>query len=110
MTFIVKIPENDSQQGEKTCYIQMVQTHSLVQLSLGVALINGVIDADLKFLLCLMPDLDRTPREPTQTLLRDVFRMMEVNSRKVWICHARDPAGSTQDTSQALWSQLIPMS
>ncbi len=49
--FTVKIPENDSQQGEKTQYIQMVQTHGLVQLSLGAASINGVIDADSKFLL-----------------------------------------------------------
>ena len=49
--FTVEIPENDSQQGEKTRYIQMVQTHGLVQLSLGAALINGVIDADSKFLL-----------------------------------------------------------
>ena len=89
MAFTVEIPENNSQQGEKTRYIQMVQTHGLVQLSLGAALINGVIDADSKFLLQLTPDLDGTPREPTQTLLRDVFRMMEVNGRKVWICLAR---------------------
>jgi hypothetical protein len=71
----------------------MVQTHGLVQLSLGSASINGVIDADLKFLLRLMLDSDRTPREPTQTLLRDVFCMMEVNGRKVWICLARGSSG-----------------
>jgi len=33
--FTVEIPENDSQQGKKVRYIQMVQTHGLVQLSLG---------------------------------------------------------------------------
>ena len=49
--FTVEIPENDSQQGGKTQYIQMVQTHGLVQLSLGAVSINGVIDADSKFLL-----------------------------------------------------------
>jgi hypothetical protein len=87
--FTVEIPENDSQQGEKTRYIQMVQTHGLVQLSLGAASINGVIDADSKFLLRLTSDADRAPREPTQTLLREVFRMMEVNGRKVWICLAK---------------------
>ena len=38
--FTVEIPENDSQQGEKTRYIQMVQTHGSVQLSLGAASIN----------------------------------------------------------------------
>ncbi len=49
--FTVEIPESESQQGEKTRYIQVVQTHGLVQLSLGAALINRVIRADSKFLL-----------------------------------------------------------
>jgi hypothetical protein len=49
--FTVKILENNSQQCCKTRYIQMVQTHGSVQLSLGVASINGVIDADSEFLL-----------------------------------------------------------
>jgi hypothetical protein len=40
-----------------------------------------------------MSNLDGTTREPTQTLLRDVFRMMEVNGRKVWICLARGSSG-----------------
>jgi hypothetical protein len=91
--FTVEIPENDSQQGEKTPYIQMVQTHGLVQLSLGAASINGVINADLFFTLQLIPDLDRTPREPTKTSLRDVFLMMKVDCRKVWICMARESNG-----------------
>ncbi len=49
--FTVEIPENNSQQGEKTGYIQMVQTHGSVQLSLGVVLINGAITADSFFTL-----------------------------------------------------------
>jgi hypothetical protein len=49
--FTVGIPESERQQGEKMRYIQMVQTHGLVQLSLGAALINTVIDVDSKFLL-----------------------------------------------------------
>ncbi len=83
--FMVEIPETNSQQGKKTRYIQMVQTHRSVQLSLGAETISGVIDADLKFLLRLTPDSDGTPREPTQTLLKEVLNMMEVNGRKVWI-------------------------
>jgi hypothetical protein len=51
MAFTIKIPENDSQQCCKTRYIQMVQTHGSVQLCLGAALINGIINADLEFLL-----------------------------------------------------------
>jgi hypothetical protein len=56
-------------------------------------LINGVIDADLEFLLRLTPDSNGTPREPTQTSLRDVFCMMEVKGRKVWICLVRGSNG-----------------
>ncbi len=36
-----------------------------------------------------MPDADGKPREPTQTLVKDVFSMMEVNGRMVWVCLAR---------------------
>ncbi len=51
--FTVEIPELDSQQGEKTQYIQMVQTHSSVQLSLGAAIQieSTKIPIDLKELL-----------------------------------------------------------
>jgi hypothetical protein len=75
--FTVEIPESKSQQGEETRYIQMVQTHGLVQLSLEAASINGVINADSKFLLWLTPDVDSKPRDPIQTLVRDVFSMMK---------------------------------
>ncbi len=92
--FTVKIPESKSQQGEKTRYVQMVQTHGLVQHSLGAALINGVINADLMFSLQLTPDADGKPRDPTQTLVKDVFSMIEVNGRKVWVCLARGSNGS----------------
>jgi hypothetical protein len=91
--FTVEIPENDSQQGEKVRYIQMVHTHGSVQLSLGVASINGVIDADSMFSLRLTPGVDGSPRVATQTSLREVFRMMKVNNRKVWICLAKGSNG-----------------
>ncbi len=45
-----------------------------------------------------MPDANRgaegKPREPMQTLVKDVFSMMEVNGRKVWVCLARGSNGS----------------
>jgi hypothetical protein len=40
-----------------------------------------------------MPDAYGTPREPTQTSLREVFRMMEVKGRKEWICLAKGSSG-----------------
>ena len=91
--FTVEIPENNSQQGEKVRYIQMVQTHGSVQLSLGAATINGVINTDSKFALRLTPGADGSPREATKTSLREVFRMMEAKSRKVWICLAKGSNG-----------------
>ena len=92
--FTVEIPELDSQQGKKVRYIQMVQTHGSVQLSLGAASINGVIDADSKLSLRLTPGADGSPRAATQKSLREVFCMMEVNSRKVWICLAKGSNGN----------------
>jgi hypothetical protein len=91
--FTVEIPENNSQQGKKVHYIQMVQTHGSVQLSLRAASINGVIDTDSKFSLCLTPGADGSPRVATQKSLREVFHMMEVSSRKVWICLAKGSNG-----------------
>jgi hypothetical protein len=76
------------------CYIQMAQTHGLVQLSLGTVSINGVVDADLHFALRLTPDVDRNPRAPSTTSLREIFRMMEVAGRKVWLCMARGSKGN----------------
>ena len=91
--FTVEIPENNSQQGKKVHYIQMVQTHGSVLLSLGAASINVVINADTNFMLQLTPGADGSPREATQTSLREVFCMMEVKSRKVWICLAKGSSG-----------------
>ncbi len=105
--FTVEIPESKSQQGEKMIYTQMVQTHGLVQLSLGAASINGVINADLKFLLQLMPDADGKPRDPTQTLVKEVFSMMEVKCRKIWICLARGSNGSYTGYFSVLWNLLM---
>ncbi len=36
-------------------------------------------------MLRLTPDADGKPRAPTHTLVQDVFSMMEVSGRKVWI-------------------------
>ncbi len=38
--------------------------------------------------------MDGNPRAPTTTLLREIFRMMEVEGRKVWICMARGSNGN----------------
>jgi hypothetical protein len=64
----------------------MVQMHGSVQLSMGAALIKGMIDIDTSFMLRLLPGVDGKPRTPTTTLVSEVFSLMEINEKKVWIC------------------------
>jgi hypothetical protein len=85
-TFTIKIPDERSPQGVKNKYIQMVQTHGLVQLSMGAALINGMINIDTSFTLRLLPGADGKPQPLTTTSVREVFSLMEINKKKVWIC------------------------
>jgi hypothetical protein len=65
--FTVEIPNEQSSQAEKTRYIQMVQTHGSVQLSMGVALLEGLIDADTTF-LCACCRMQRARQEMLRLL------------------------------------------
>ena len=65
--FTVEIPNKRSSQAEKTRYIQMVQTHGSVQLSMGVALLEGLIDADTTF-LCACCRMQRARQEMPRLL------------------------------------------
>jgi hypothetical protein len=85
-SFTIELPEEKSPQGVRTKYIQMVQTHGLVQLSMGAAFIEGMINIDTSFTLRLLPGVDGKPHAPTTTLVREVFSLMEINENKVWIC------------------------
>ncbi len=49
--FTIKLPNEKRPQGMKTKYIQMVQMHGSVQLSIGAALIEGMIDINTSFTL-----------------------------------------------------------
>jgi hypothetical protein len=92
--FTLKQPESESPQGKKNHYIQMVQAHGLVQLSMGTAQIGGVVNIDSHFTLHLTPDAKNKPRERTVASVREVFEMMEVQKKKVWICLAKNANGS----------------
>jgi hypothetical protein len=71
--FTVEIPTKKSPQAEKTRDIQMIQTHGSVQLSMGAALLEGLIDADTTFTLRLLPDADGKARPPTSTSIQEIF-------------------------------------
>jgi hypothetical protein len=82
----VEIPTEKSPQAEKTRYIQMIQTHGSIQLGMGAALLEGLIDVDTIFTLPLLPDADGKARPPTASSVREIFSLMEMNDKKVWIC------------------------
>ncbi len=84
--FTVEIPNEKRPLAEKTRYIHMVQTHGSVQLSMGAALLEGLIDADTTFTLRLLPDVEGKARPPTTTSVLGIFNVMEINDKKVWIC------------------------
>jgi hypothetical protein len=90
----VEQPEADSPLGEKTQYIPMVQAHGSVQLSMGAAQIGWVVDINTPLTLHLTPDAENKPREPTITLVKEVFAMMEVKKKKVLICLSENTNGS----------------
>ncbi len=73
----------------------MVQTHGSVQLSMGVALLEGQIDADTTFSLRLLPDAEGKARDATVTLVREIFSLMEIKGNKVWICLSTNLNGMT---------------
>jgi hypothetical protein len=84
--FTVETPDEKDNQGVKTKYIQMVQTHGSVNLSMGAAQIKGMIDINTTFTLCLTPDSDGKPWKPTTKSVRDMFNLMQIKEKKVWIC------------------------
>ncbi len=94
-TFTIKTPDEREPIGVKTKYIQTVQTHGSVQLSMGAATIKGMINVDTVFNLRLLPGADGKPRPPTKFLVKEIFSMMELNGKKVWICLSTGTSGTT---------------
>jgi hypothetical protein len=53
---------------------------------MGAAMLEGLIDADTTFTLCLLLDTDGNEKPPTVKSVREIFNLMEINDKKVWIC------------------------
>jgi hypothetical protein len=100
--------------GVKNKYIQMVQSHGSVQLSMGAATIEGMLDVDTVFKLCLVPDAEGKPRQPTRTTIKEIFNMMTIPNlrpmasqpptHKVWICLSTGTNGMTT----GYFSSIVP--
>ncbi len=89
----------------KNKYIQMIQSHGFVQLSIGAATIEGMLDVDTVFEHRLLPDAKENPRQPTKTTIKEIFSMMTLSNpnpkpgqpmtHKVWICLSTGTNGMT---------------
>ena len=53
---------------------------------MGAALLEGLIDVDTTFSIWLLLDAEGKARPSTITSVQEIFRLMELNDKKVWIC------------------------
>jgi hypothetical protein len=61
---------------------------------MGAAQIGGVVDIKTPFTLRITPDAENKLREPTIMSVKEVFAMMEVKKKKVWICLSKNTNGT----------------
>jgi hypothetical protein len=85
----------------------MVLTHGSVQLSMGVTLLEGLIDADTTFSLLLLPDAEGKARDATVTLVREIFSLMEIKGNKVWICLSTNLNGMTAGYFSSVVQEIL---
>ena len=83
VAFTVEQPDFTTPAGVKDRYIEMAQSHGAMQLIMGAATIPGIVTATRKFVLCLTPDKNGQPWEPTEKSLMDILRMMQTADKKV---------------------------
>ncbi len=95
-TYTIKTPAEKDPIGLKNKYVQMVQSHGSIQLSMGAAMIKGMLGVDTVFELCLLPDAKGKSRQPTKMTIKKIFSIMTLpnpnpklsqpSTHKVWIC------------------------
>ena len=82
--FTVNIPDFDTDLPVRDRYIQMVQVHGSVQLSLGVAGIPGVTQLDKPFTIKFDPDEDGNRKPSTRKALCQVLLQMKYNGKMLF--------------------------
>ena len=83
--FTVTLPEYDASPETKKKYIQMVNVHAAIKLSIDHANLPRILDLEKKISLPQLPDAEG-PRDPTKMLVWDVLSMMKIGSskKKIW--------------------------
>ena len=76
--------EDPSLAGKRAPYVEMVQTHGSVQLSMGAASINGLINFTKKFVLCRTNE-DGSPATAIKKSVQNIMRYKTLNGDKVWL-------------------------
>jgi hypothetical protein len=92
----------------------MVQSYGSIQLNMGAATIKGMLNVDTVFELCLLPDAKGKSRQPTKTMIKEIFSMMTLpnpnpktghpSTHKVWICLST----GTNGMATGYFSSVIP--
>ncbi len=67
-------------------------------------MIEGMLDVDIVFELQLLPDTDGKPRQPTRTMVKEIFSMMMINEHKVWTCLSM----GTNGMMTGYFSSIVP--
>ncbi len=75
-TYTIKMLAKKDPIGVKNKYVQMVQSHGSVQLSMGAATIKGMLDVDTVFELRPLPDAKGKSRQPMKMTIKEIFSMM----------------------------------
>ncbi len=86
VAFTVHQPDFTTPAGVKDRYIEMVQSHGAMQLSMGAATIPRIVTATRRFTIRLTPDKNGKPRAPTEKTVMEILRLMEIEGKKVWLC------------------------
>ncbi len=107
VAFTVEQPDFSTPAGVKDRYIEMVQSHGTMQLSMGAAKIPGIVTVTRKFTLRVTPDETGEPCEPTEKTLMDILRMMEIADKKVWPCIVRESNSIHTGGTSPAWSRKL---
>ena len=96
-------PDEKMEPGELENYINMVQSHGSVQLSLGAATLTGLYDANKQFDLRRLPGADNKPRPPIRKSVAEVLKSFEIGGQQLWLVISK----STRGTHTGYFSSVI---
>lgn len=89
-------PSNDSTEGERQRFVQMVEAHVSVQLSFSIVPISGLRYADRQIQLRKLPDADNRPQPSVSLSIKDILFDMKFQGKRLWSCILKGDNGRYQ--------------